>query len=128
MKAKQRPLSPYMIGPYYRPQLTSIMSIAHRATGVFLSLVGAPLLLWWIVAVSSGPEAYAALLDWLGSWVGKLGLLACLFSLSYHLLNGVRHLVWDSGRALDIKSAYSMGWLVLAGTVILTASLAGVLL
>ena len=86
------------------------------------------MLLWWIVAVSSGPEAYAALLDWLGSWVGKLGLLACLFSLSYHLLNGVRHLVWDSGRALDIKSAYSMGWLVLAGTVILTASLAGVLL
>lgn len=128
MKAKQRPLSPYMIGPYYRPQLTSIMSIAHRATGVFLSLVGAPLLLWWIVAVSSGPEAYAALLACLGSWVGKLGLLACLFSLSYHLLNGVRHLVWDSGRALDIKSAYSMGWLVLAGTVILTASLAGVLL
>ena len=62
------------------------------------------------------------------SWIGKLGLLACLFSLSFHLLNGIRHLIWDTGRALDIKSAYTLGWLVLTGTVILTAILAGVLL
>ena len=104
------------------------MSITHRATGVFLSLAGAPMLLWWIVAVSNGPEAYAALLTFLDSWLGKLGLLACLFSLSFHMLNGIRHLVWDSGRALDLKSAYSLGWMVLIGTVILTAGLAGVLL
>jgi succinate dehydrogenase / fumarate reductase cytochrome b subunit len=128
MKAKQRPLSPFMIGPYYKPQLTSLMSITHRASGVFLSVVGAPLLLWWIVAVSAGPEAYNALLVCLASWAGKLGLLACLLSLSFHLLNGIRHLVWDTGRALDIKSAYTLGWLVLAGTVVLTAVLAGVLL
>ena len=62
MKAEQRPLSPFMIGPYYKPQLTSLMSITHRASGVFLSVVGAPLLLWWIVAMSSGPEAYETLL------------------------------------------------------------------
>ena len=117
-----------MIGPYYKPQLTSLMSITHRATGVFLSVVGAPLLLWWIVAMSNGPEAYDALLACLGSWIGKLGLLACLFSLSFHLLNGVRHLIWDTGRALDLKSAYTLGWLVLAGTVILTSVLVGVLL
>jgi len=117
-----------MIGPYYKPQLTSLMSITHRASGVFLSVVGAPLLLWWIVTVSSGPEAYDALLACLASWAGKLGLLACLFSLSFHLLNGIRHLVWDTGRALDIKSAYTLGWLVLAGTVVLTAVLAGALL
>ena len=128
MKAEQRPISPFMIGPYYKPQLTSLMSITHRATGVFLSVVGAPLLLWWIVATSSGPEAYEVLVDFLASWIGKLGLLACLFSLSFHLLNGIRHLIWDTGRALDIKSAYTLGWLVLAGTVILTAVLAGVLL
>ena len=128
MKAEQRPLSPFMIGPYYKPQLTSLMSITHRATGVFLSVVGAPLLLWWIVAMSNGPEAYDALLACLGSWIGKLGLLACLFSLSFHLLNGVRHLIWDTGRALDLKSAYTLGWLVLAGTVILTSVLVGVLL
>ena len=128
MKAEQRPISPFMIGPYYKPQLTSLMSITHRATGVFLSVVGAPLLLWWIVATSSGPEAYEVLVDFLASWIGKLSLLACLFSLSFHLLNGIRHLIWDTGRALDIKSAYTLGWLVLAGTVILTAVLAGVLL
>ncbi len=128
MKADQRPLSPFMIGPYYKPQLTSLMSITHRATGVFLSVVGAPLLLWWIVAVSSGPAAYDALLACMAGWIGKLGLLACLFSLNFHLLNGIRHLVWDTGRALDLKSAYTLGWLVLASTVILTAVLAGVLL
>jgi succinate dehydrogenase / fumarate reductase cytochrome b subunit len=117
-----------MIGPYYKPQLTSLMSITHRASGVFLSVVGAPLLLWWIIALSSGPEAYAALLAFLSGWIGKLVLLACLFSLSFHLLNGIRHLVWDTGRALEIRSAYTLGWLVLVSAVILTAILAGVLL
>lgn len=128
MKAKQRPLSPFMIGPYYKPQMTSLMSIAHRASGVFLSLVGAPLLLWWLIALSSGPEAYQALLGSLSGWLGKLALLACVLSLAYHLFNGIRHLVWDSGRALDIRSAYTAGWLVLAATVLLSAVLLGVLL
>lgn len=128
MKAKQRPLSPFMIGPYYRPQLNSIMSITHRATGVFLSLVGAPLLLWWISAVSNGPQAYAAFLACMGGWMGRLTLLACLFSLSFHSLNGVRHLIWDTGRGLDIRSAYTLGWMVLVGTVVSTAVLMRVLL
>lgn len=117
-----------MIGPYYRPQLTSIMSITHRATGVFLSVVGAPLLLWWIAAVSNGPQAYDAFLACMGGWIGKLALLACLFSLSFHSLNGIRHLIWDTGRALDIRSAYTLGWVVLAGSVVSTAVLMGVLL
>lgn len=128
MKAKQRPLSPFMIGPYYRPQLTSIMSITHRVTGIFLSVVGAPLLLWWISAVSHGPQAYAAFLACMGGWMGKLTLLTCLFSLSFHSLNGVRHLIWDTGRALDIRSAYTSGWVVLAGSVVSTVVLMGVLL
>lgn len=128
MKDQQRPLSPFMIGPYYRPQLTSLMSIAHRASGVFLSIVGAPLLLWWIVAVSSGPEAYRDLLDCFTGWLGKLALIACLLGLAYHLFNGIRHLVWDTGRALEIRSAYAAGWLVLIATVLLTAVLLGVLL
>ncbi|MGK2926683.1 MAG: succinate dehydrogenase, cytochrome b556 subunit [Lysobacterales bacterium] len=128
MKAKQRPLSPFMIGPYYKPQMTSLMSIGHRASGIFLSLVGAPLLLWWLSALSSGPEAYQALLGYLSGWLGKLALAACVLSLAYHLFNGIRHLVWDSGRALDIRSAYTAGWLVLAATVLLSAGLLGVLL
>jgi len=128
MKAKQRPLSPFMIGPYYRPQMTSLMSITHRASGVFLSVVGAPLLLWWLIAVSNGPDAYAVLLGCIGGWTGKLVVTASIFCLSFHLLNGIRHLVWDTGRALDIKSATAAGWLVLMGTVVLSLVLLGVLL
>ena len=128
MKAKQRPLSPFMIGPYYKPQLTSLMSITHRASGVFLSIIGAPLLLWWLIAVSSGPQAYEVLLGFLGSLIGKLLLTATILFLSFHLINGIRHLVWDTGRALDIKTAYTAGWLVLIGTVLLSAILLGVLL
>jgi succinate dehydrogenase / fumarate reductase cytochrome b subunit len=127
MKAKQRPLSPFMIGPYYKPQLTSLMSITHRASGVFLSIIGTPLLLWWLIALSNGPEAYEALLGILGGWVGKLTVAASVLCLNFHLLNGIRHLVWDTGRALDIKTAYTAGWLVLIGTVALTAILLGVL-
>jgi succinate dehydrogenase / fumarate reductase cytochrome b subunit len=128
MKAKQRPLSPFMIGPYYKPQMTSLMSITHRASGVFLSIIGAPLLLWWLIAVASGPQAYAVLLGFLGSLIGQLVLIATILCLSFHLINGVRHLVWDTGRALDIKTAYTAGWLVLIGTVLLSAILLGVLL
>lgn len=128
MKENQRPVSPFMIGPYYKPQMTSLMSISHRASGVFLSVVGAPLFLWWIVATGSGPEAYAVLKGFLGSWIGMLVLAATIVSLCFHLLNGIRHLVWDTGRALDIKSAYTAGWLVLIGTVVLAAILLGVLL
>ncbi len=128
MKAKQRPLSPFMIGPYYKPQMTSLMSITHRASGVFLSIIGAPLLLWWLIAVSSGPQAYDVLLGFLGSLIGQLLLIATILCLSFHLINGVRHLVWDTGRALDIKTAYTAGWLVLIGTIVLSGMLLGVLL
>ena len=117
-----------MIGPYYKPQLTSLMSITHRASGVFLSLIGAPLLLWWLIAVSSGPQAYDVLLGFLDSLIGQLLLAATILCLSFHLINGIRHLVWDTGRALDIKTAYTAGWLVLIGTVLLSAILLGVLL
>ena len=117
-----------MIGPYYKPQMTSLMSITHRASGVFLSIIGAPLLLWWLIAVSSGPQAYEVLLGFLGSLIGKLLLTATILCLCFHLINGIRHLVWDTGRALDIKTAYTAGWLVLIGTVLLSAILLGVLL
>jgi len=128
MKAKQRPLSPFMIGPYYKPQLTSLMSIAHRASGVFLSLIGAPLLLWCIVAVGSGPEAYQLLAGFFEGWAGRILLAASLFGLFYHLFNGIRHLVWDTGRALEISSAYRAGFAVLVASVLATALMLGALL
>ena len=128
MKAKQRPLSPFMIGPYYKPQMTSLMSIAHRASGVFLSLVGAPLLLWYILAVASGPEAYQGLVGFFAGWPGRILLAASLLGLFYHLFNGIRHLVWDTGRALEIRNAYRAGFGVLIATVLATAFMLGALL
>lgn len=125
---KPRPLSPFMLGPYYRPQLTSMMSITHRATGVLLGLVGAPLLLCWIIAVSRGPDALQSLYSCLGSWPGKLLSLALLFSLCFHFCNGIRHLVWDTGHLLEIENAYRAGWVVLAAALAGTLILAGVML
>lgn len=117
-----------MIGPYYKPQMTSLMSITHRASGVFLSVVGAPLMLWWIIATANGPQAFATFEQFIGSWIGMLVLAATVLCLCFHFLNGIRHLVWDTGRALDIKTAYTAGWMVLIGTVVLTAAILGVLL
>lgn len=128
MNTDRRPLSPFMIGPYYKPQMTSLMSITHRATGVFLSVIGAPLMVWWILATAGGPEAFARFEAVVGSPLGMLALAATVFCLCYHLLNGIRHLVWDTGRALDVRTAYTLGWLVLIGTAVLAAIMLGVML
>ncbi|WP_227978334.1 succinate dehydrogenase, cytochrome b556 subunit [Arenimonas daejeonensis] len=115
-------MSPFMIGPYYRPQLTSMMSFAHRATGVALA-VGALVLAAWLVAAAGSAEAYAAFAACLGSPVGKLGLFAFSASLVYHFLNGIRHLFWDAGHGYEIPKAYASGYAVLALSVLLTAAL-----
>jgi len=128
MKAPQRPMSPFMLGPWYKLQLTSMMSFGHRASGVFLSVVGIPLILWFLIATSAGPEPYQVMLTCLGGWLGKSVVVVSIVCLSFHLLNGIRHLVWDAGKGLDLKTAYTTGWLVLAGTVISAAILLGVLL
>ena len=116
-----------MLGPYYRLQMTSLMSITHRATGVWLSLVGVPLLLCWIMAISNGAEAYAAFVGCVGAFPFNIALAISFLCLFYHLFNGIRHLVWDTGRAMTIKSAYTFGWLVLIGTVLATAAVLGVM-
>lgn len=122
MATPKRPLSPFMIGPYYRPQLTSMMSFAHRATGVALA-VGALVLAAWLVAAAGSAEAYAAFAACLGSPVGKLGLFAFSASLVYHFLNGIRHLFWDAGHGFDIPRAYASGYAVLVLAVLLTGAL-----
>lgn len=115
----QRPLSPFMIGPYYRPQLTSMLSITHRATGVGLSL-GSALLVGWLLAAASGPEAYACAHKIMSAWYGQILLLAWSYALFYHLCNGIRHLFWDAGYALDLKSVYRGGYLVVIVSILLT--------
>jgi len=115
--ASNRPLSPHL--QVYRPQLTSILSITHRGTGIFLAL-GALYLVCWLLAIASGPEAYASVSAFSASIVGRLLLLGWTFSLFYHLANGIRHLVWDAGVGLDLKTTYMSGWLVVVGAVVLT--------
>lgn len=115
--ASKRPLSPHL--QVYRPQLTSILSITHRGTGIFLAL-GALYLVCWLLAIASGPEAYASVSAFSASIVGRLLLLGWTFSLFYHLANGIRHLVWDAGIGLDLKTTYMSGWLVVVGAAVLT--------
>lgn len=114
-----RPLSPFMIGRYYRPQLTSMLSITHRATGV-LNLLGGVLLAVWLNALASGPAVYADFAKHLTAWYGQALLFVWTWSLLYHLCNGVRHLVWDAGHGLDLKTAYRSGYAVIAVSVVLT--------
>lgn len=116
-----------MFGPYYRPQLTSVLSITHRATGVLLSVVGAPLMLWWLAALAAGPDAFAAFYRaWSGIFGGAL-LTLLVFSLWFHFFNGIRHLIWDTGHLLDLRGAYRSGWAVLVLSVVFTAVVVGVL-
>jgi succinate dehydrogenase / fumarate reductase cytochrome b subunit len=117
MRSADRPLSPHL--QIYRWQLTSVLSILHRAAGVALT-AGAVLLVWWLVAAASGPDAYETVTDFLGSWLGLLLLFGWSLSLFYHLCNGIRHLVWDAGHGLDLKSTYVGGWLVVAATGVFT--------
>jgi succinate dehydrogenase / fumarate reductase cytochrome b subunit len=112
-----RPLSPDL--QIYRPQLTSVLSITHRLTGVALS-VGSPLLVYWLIAAAAGPSAYSALHGFLASWLGLVLLLGWTFSLFFHLCNGIRHLFWDAGYGFDLKMIYTSGWAVVAASIGLT--------
>ncbi len=112
-----RPLSPHL--QIYRWQITMLMSISHRATGVALA-VGTLVLVWWLVALASGPAAFAAVQGFLGSWLGRLVLFGWSVALFYHLCNGIRHLVWDMGRGFEIKSMYTSGYATLIATAALT--------
>jgi succinate dehydrogenase / fumarate reductase, cytochrome b subunit len=118
--SKARPLSPFMIGPYYKPQLTSMLSITHRATGVFLT-AGALLFAGWLTALAAGPEAYATFERHAGGLVGRIVMALMVFSLVYHWFNGLRHLMWDTGYGLDIPKAYATGYIVMIGSVLVTA-------
>lgn len=118
MPQADRPLSPHI--QIYKPQLTSVLSISHRATGLALSL-GTLLLVWWLLAGAIGPAAYAQAQAFLGSWFGILLLIGWTYSLFFHLCNGIRHLAWDTGRGLDLASTYATGWAVVAASAVLTA-------
>lgn len=117
MTRETRPLSPNV--QIYRPQLTSVLSITHRLTGIFLS-VGAILLVIWLAAAATGPQPYSVVNDALHSPLGFVLLVVWTFSLFFHLCNGVRHLLWDAGYGFELRTIYASGWTVLVASSLLT--------
>jgi succinate dehydrogenase / fumarate reductase cytochrome b subunit len=117
MARADRPLSPHL--QIYRWYFTMALSIAHRATGIGLA-AGLILLTWWLLALASGPDAFATAQAVAGSWIGVLVLFLWTFALFYHMGNGVRHLVWDCGYGFDLEVARKSGIAVLAFAGVMT--------
>jgi succinate dehydrogenase / fumarate reductase cytochrome b subunit len=116
----RRPLSPHL--QIYRLPMLPVLSITHRLTGVVLSFA-ALLLPFFLAAAASGPEAYACVREHLGAWYGQVFLFAVSACLVYHLLNGIRHLVWDTGANLGVRSAEWSGYAVIVLTLLITAAI-----
>jgi succinate dehydrogenase / fumarate reductase cytochrome b subunit len=117
MSSGSRPLSPHL--QVYKPQITSVLSILHRMTGVALA-VGTLLLVWWLVAAATGPDYFKMVQGIIGSWFGRLLLFGWTWAMFYHLCNGIRHLFWDAGRGFDLPTVHASGWVVVAGSILLT--------
>jgi succinate dehydrogenase / fumarate reductase, cytochrome b subunit len=113
----QRPLSPHL--QVYRFMLTMMMSIVHRITGVGLYF-GTLLLVWWLIAAASGPNAYANVQWFMGTIVGRLVLLGYTWALLHHGLGGIRHLVWDLGYGFGPSEREWLARATLFGSITLT--------
>ncbi len=114
-----RPLSPFMIGPYYRPQINSITSILTRITGNGL-IVAALMIVWWLLAAATSAEYFAVADAVVRSWFGKLVFAGSIWALWYHFLAGLRHLWYDGGRGFEIPEIIRLGWGVILGSLGLT--------
>lgn len=114
-----RPLSPFMLGKYYRPQLNSVTSILTRITGNAL-IVSAMLIVWWLIAAASGERHFAVANSVLTSFIGDLIMTLSVLGLWYHSLAGIRHLIWDNGYCLDMETSDKLGWVVIIGSGVLT--------
>ena len=121
MAQVKRPVSPHL--QVYRWSVTMASSILHRASGVVLG-VGTLALAWWLIAAATSDEAYQLVQVCLGSFIGRLVMLGFVWALVYHMMNGVRHLVWDMGYGFELKTAQFSGWLVLIASAAATAGIA----
>ncbi len=113
----RRPLSPHL--EIYRPQLTSILSIMNRVTGLATS-VGTLLLVWWLVAAATSPAAFDRVQGFIGSPVGLFMLFGWTASLFYHFFGGLRHLAWDAGFGFSLEKTHQTGWAAIIATVVAT--------
>jgi succinate dehydrogenase / fumarate reductase cytochrome b subunit len=116
----ERPLSPHLT--IYRLLINTAMSIVHRITGA-ANYVGTALIAAWLVAAAMGPEAYGTVNALFGHPLGKLILLGFSWSVIHHMLGGMRHLLWDTGRGLQIGAVNALCWLTILGSLALTAAL-----
>lgn len=114
-----RPLSPHLT--IFRPYVNMVMSIVHRITGG-ANYFGTALIAAWLVAAAAGPASFEIANDFAGSPVGLLILLGYSWSLIHHALGGVRHFIWDTGRAFDKASVRALSWATVFGSVTLTAA------
>ena len=114
---KTRPIAPHL--QIYKPQITSILSIFHRITGLAL-LLGIAGLTWLVVALSQGTEAFAQFQICTQSLYGQILIVAILFSLFYHLLNGIRHLFWDIGKGYELENVTRSGVAVVVFSILFT--------
>lgn len=120
MASPERPISPFT--DIYRWQITMTLSFLHRITGVVLA-IGAFGVAWWLLAVSASDARYTQFAELAGSIPGKVVLAGFSYCLVYHLLNGLRHLLWDSGRGFEIKQFYATGWAVVVLSFVLTGGI-----
>jgi succinate dehydrogenase / fumarate reductase cytochrome b subunit len=118
-KADQ-PLSPHL--QIYRPLVNMVMSIIHRMTGAALYL-GTIMMGWWLIALASGPEAYAAFQGFIASLIGRLVLFGFTWALVHHMLGGIRHFVWDTGRGFELATVDRMSWATIIGSVVATLAI-----
>ena len=114
----QRPLSPHL--SIYKPQLTSVLSIMHRMTGVVLYFI---LLLWCclLVCLVWRPELFEQIQKFDQTLLGRIGIFSMMVCFYYHFFNGIRHLFWDIGWGYELKTAYRSGYTVLAAATLCTA-------
>ncbi len=112
-----RPQSPNI--QIYRPQLTSVLSIANRITGIVSSLAAVGLVLW-LIAAAGGPQTYAIAHRAITSAPGEIVMVVVMFAFFLHLCGGIRHLVWDAGYGFELAAIYASGWSVVAISVALT--------
>jgi succinate dehydrogenase / fumarate reductase cytochrome b subunit len=115
---RSRPLSPHL--QIYKPQITSILSIFHRLTGISLS-IGSFIIVAWIVSLSMGVESYSYFMSIVDNWFIQAIIFGFAFALFYHFSNGIRHLFWDAGLGFELKSVYVSGSIVVLNAIILTS-------
>lgn len=112
-------MSPHL--QIYTPHINMVMSILHRVTGCAL-FFGTFLLAWWLFAAASGAAYFDFVNGLLGSILGQLILLGYTWTAIHHSLGGIRHLIWDTGRGLQIPSVDILSWGTIVGSVVLTAA------